>query len=272
MFTNKFKLFSISLIAVWVVLLVKNVDIPIYFGTDAQFVGFSKLLTYGNFIALASAIMIVIALLSLHQLNHRLQGSPDTLKNTLTEVSDRSVEYVNVLATVVTLISVILVPTETLRDFIVFLLLMTVISICFMRTNLYYSNPLFAVLGYHIYSDYRLKNIEDNNIQEFFNEEQNEETIQEEVFVEVENKKVDETNYDYIAVLEIPKINLKRGLSQDKYYNNVNRNVEILKGSTMPNISKGNFILAGHSGSGRVAYFRNLNKFNHFFFICRSPT
>lgn len=117
-----------------------------------------------------------------------------------------------------------------------------------------------SIIGYHIYSDYRLKNIEDNNIQEFFNEEQNEETIQEEVFVEVKNKKVDETNYDYIAVLEIPKINLKRGLSQDKYYNNVNRNVEILKGSTMPNISKGNFILAGHSGSGRVAYFRNLNK------------
>lgn len=117
-----------------------------------------------------------------------------------------------------------------------------------------------SIIGYHIYSDYRLKNIEDNNIQEFFNEEQNEETIQEEVFVEVENKKVNETNYDYIAVLEIPKINLKRGLSQDKYYNNVNRNVEILKGSTMPNISKGNFILAGHSGSGRVAYFRNLNK------------
>jgi hypothetical protein len=152
MFTNKFKLFSISLIAVWVVLLVKNVDIPIYFGTDAQFVGFRRLLTYGNFIAFVSAIMIVIALLSLHQLNHRLQGSPDTLKNTLTEVGDRSVEYVNVLATVVTLISVILVPTETLRDFIVFLLLMTVISICFMRTNLYYSNPLFAVLGYHIYT------------------------------------------------------------------------------------------------------------------------
>ena len=60
-------------------------------------------------------------------------------------------EYVNVLATVVTLISVILVPTESLRDFIVFILLMTVIGICFVRTNLYYSNPLFAALGYHIY-------------------------------------------------------------------------------------------------------------------------
>ena len=32
-----------------------------------------------------------------------------------------------------------------------------------------------SIIGYHIYSDYRLKNIEDNNIQEFFNEEQKEE-------------------------------------------------------------------------------------------------
>lgn len=152
MFANKFKLFSISLIAMWVVLLVKNVDIPVYFGTDAQFVGFGRLLTYGNVIALISFVMLAIALYSIHQLNHRLKGSPDSLTITLTTVKDRSVEYVNVLATVVTLISVILVPTESLRDFIVFILLMTVIGICFVRTNLYYSNPLFAALGYHIYT------------------------------------------------------------------------------------------------------------------------
>ena len=152
MFANKFKLFSISLIAMWVVLLVKNVDIPVYFGTDAQFVGFGRLLTYGNVIALISFVMLAIALYSIHQLNHRLKGSPDSLTITLTAVKDRSVEYVNVLSTVVTLISVILVPTESLRDFIVFILLMTVIGICFVRTNLYYSNPLFAALGYHIYT------------------------------------------------------------------------------------------------------------------------
>lgn len=118
-----------------------------------------------------------------------------------------------------------------------------------------------SIIGYHIYSDYRLNSIEENNIQEFFDEEQIIEDIpQEEEFIEVENENINKTNYDYIAILEIPKINLKRGLSQDKYYNNVNRNIEILKGSNMPNVSKGNFILAGHSGSGRVAYFRNLDK------------
>lgn len=151
MFLNKFKLFSISLIAMWIVLLVKNVDITVYSGTNAQFVGFERLLTYGNIISLLSFVMLVIALWSIHQFNHRLKGSPDSLKITLTEVCDKSEDYVNVLATVVTLISVILVPTETLRDFIVFILQMVVITICFIRTNLYYSNPLFAALGYHIY-------------------------------------------------------------------------------------------------------------------------
>ena len=117
------------------------------------------------------------------------------------------------------------------------------------------------IIGYHIYSDYNLKRIEKDNVQEFFEEEQVVEDItQENKFVEVENKNISKTNYNYIAVLEIPKINIKRGLSQEKYYNNVNRNVEILKGSDMHNISKGKFILAGHSGSGRVSYFKNLDK------------
>lgn len=42
--------------------------------------------------------------------------------------------------------------------------------------------------------------------------------------------------------------------------NNVNYNVEIIKGSTMPNVKNGNLILAGHSGNAKVSYFRNLNK------------
>lgn len=60
MFSYKFRLFSISLCAVWLVLLVKNVDIPIYFGKDFQFVGFERLLTLGNFIAFLSFIMVML--------------------------------------------------------------------------------------------------------------------------------------------------------------------------------------------------------------------
>ncbi len=70
-----------------------------------------------------------------------------------------------------------------------------------------------------------------------------------------------ETTYNYIAVLEIPTINLKRGLvDKTNKNNNVNRNITILKESDMPDVENGNFILAGHSGTSRVAFFRYLNK------------
>ena len=67
--------------------------------------------------------------------------------------------------------------------------------------------------------------------------------------------------YNYIAVLDIPKINLKRGLFpiNDKN-NNVDKNVEILQNSDMPNITNGTLALAGHSGNSRIAYFHKLYK------------
>ena len=54
---------------------------------------------------------------------------------------------------------------------------------------------------------------------------------------------------------------MKRGLVaiNDKS-NNVNKNIEIIKGSDMPDVANGNFILAGHSGYSNISYFKNLNK------------
>lgn len=152
MFSYKFRLFSISLCAVWLVLFVKNIDIPIYFGKDAQFVGWGRLLTLGNLIASLSFIMVIVAIDSLVKLKHRLNGSPDGLTTTITEVHDKSYEYINTLATIVTLFSVIMVSVETWRDFVVFSLMMFFIIICFLKTNLYYCNPVFAALGYRLFT------------------------------------------------------------------------------------------------------------------------
>ena len=67
--------------------------------------------------------------------------------------------------------------------------------------------------------------------------------------------------YNYIAVLEIPKISLKRGLfSINDKNNNVDKNVEILQNSDMPNVTNGTLALAGHSGNSRIAYFHRLYK------------
>lgn len=65
---------------------------------------------------------------------------------------------------------------------------------------------------------------------------------------------------DYLGMIEIPKINLKKNLYNiDSYQNDVNKNIEVLKASVMPNVVCGNFILAAHSGNTSLGYFRNLH-------------
>jgi sortase (surface protein transpeptidase) len=64
---------------------------------------------------------------------------------------------------------------------------------------------------------------------------------------------------NYIAILKIPKINLERGLvDPNSYLNDVKYNVEILDESSMPDEIGGNVILASHSGTARISYFKNL--------------
>lgn len=108
---------------------------------------------------------------------------------------------------------------------------------------------------------------EDNKIQEFYDTQQeiiddvsNEDTENIEEIVE-EKQEVKVSNEDYIAVIKIPKINLEKGLySKDSSKNNVNKNIQILQDSSYPDVEYGNFILAGHSGTGRISYFKNLYK------------
>lgn len=91
----------------------------------------------------------------------------------------------------------------------------------------------------------------EENIQPVLNEQANYETD--------DAPKNNVSSNDSIARIIIPKISLDRPLfAKNSSYNNVNRNITILKESTMPDIPNGNFILAAHSGNSNVAYFTNL--------------
>ena len=66
---------------------------------------------------------------------------------------------------------------------------------------------------------------------------------------------------NYIAVVEIPKIKLVRGLvDKNDSLNNVDYNIQILKESTMPNVDYSNLYLAAHSGNSSVSYFKYLDR------------
>ena len=82
---------------------------------------------------------------------------------------------------------------------------------------------------------------------------------------EAANKKAQEERAkiakEHIGYLEIKKINLKQGLvSKNSYYNNVKYNIQMIETSDYPDKNLGNVILAAHSGSGYIAFFKNLYK------------
>ena len=120
-----------------------------------------------------------------------------------------------------------------------------------------------SVVGGKYLYNYLLDRAEDIKIEEFYEMQEtiDDETIIEETPIEEKEEESKQDNTNYIAVIKIPKIGLEKGLCEKgSYCNNVNRNIQILKESTYPDIANGNFILAGHSGTGRVSYFRNLYK------------
>lgn len=89
-----------------------------------------------------------------------------------------------------------------------------------------------------------------------YTEEKAKEEVEEFLSVSTEEKKE-----DYLGVLEIPKISLKRGFySLTSKKNNVDKNIEVIETSLMPEEEFSNLILASHSGSSKISYFKNLYK------------
>lgn len=122
---------------------------------------------------------------------------------------------------------------------------------------------LVAICSTYLIYDYcnkkKLETLEDYSVQYFLEEEiiVEENQVDEETVSTSDNTVV----YNYSMLLEIPSINLTKGLYHiNSYYNSVSYNVEINSSSSMPNEENSTLILASHSGNSSVSYFKNLNQ------------
>ena len=142
--------------------------------------------------------------------------------------------------------------------------LSTFVGLCLISNNYLQSKVLNA------YDDINLQILalndgEDilNNLEESGNEE---ETLNQ---TETENndqvtdtkKEVEKPKIKYVGSLSIPKISLEHGLTDmNSKYNDVKYGIEIINGSNYPNVLNGNLILAAHSGTSSVSFFKDLYK------------
>ncbi len=148
------------------------------------------------------------------------------------------------------------------------------------RSQYIYIGFLFVLIAFFIgtldYWDTKKIHAWDSvNTKLFFEQHPEDKEVLEEQIVQVSEEELPENttestnseptvaNY-YVGYLEIPKINLKRGFAAfGSPYNNVDKNVTILPTSVYPDVELGNFILAGHSGQGSLAFFNDLYKLKH---------
>lgn len=159
-------------------------------------------------------------------------------------------------------------------------IILIILSLCLLLYDRYeiIKNEVFSEVSLKKYSEIQSENnsdIDNNEDDEVDNkenievdteyiEEENEQPENNQQQEENDENEINNSNIpkkEFIGFLVIDKIKLNVGLvSKKSYYNHVNRNVEILKVGDYPNVLNGNFILASHSGTSKVSYFRNLYK------------
>lgn len=121
-----------------------------------------------------------------------------------------------------------------------------------------------SIVGIKHYKEIKQTESEDIAISEYYettNEEVKVETTENKDNATKEEDKVNKEVINYVGILRIPKINLKRGLVDRKSkYNDIKYNIMIHDKSTDPDVYGGNFILLAHSGNSNISFFKNLDK------------
>lgn len=147
---SKIKITAISFIAMWLLLFEKTINLPIYFGRDYELVDIGIIFSWRNIVAYFSFVMIILAFLFVWDIHYDLKGSPDTNSIKIGKVADKNYDYLSTLSTMVTVVSVLMINYCGIRELIILGTLIFILYVCYIKTNLFYCNPLFALLGYKI--------------------------------------------------------------------------------------------------------------------------
>ena len=117
-----------------------------------------------------------------------------------------------------------------------------------------------TLFTYNSVYDYYLNMLDKNKVDNYISNSKIKVNI---VSIDNENTINNEEVNNYLGIISIPKINLEQGFyGIDNPMNNVDKNIELISNSNMPDVENGTLILAAHSGNDRVSYFNKLYKLN----------
>ena len=109
--------------------LIKTWDVPICwtFWQGFEWAPIKIILSPSNIVAYISIVCLLIGSYYFWIYNKKLEGSPTSLPIMIKKITDRSQDYINSLATLVTLFAVVIVNYETWRDLLILMIMLAVI-------------------------------------------------------------------------------------------------------------------------------------------------
>lgn len=126
--------YLISLFPLFILLVILKVDL------DSTF--------KDNTFSVIMGVLIILSSVGMFILNDVRKDSKN-LPVKIIEISEMNYENLGFLATYI--VPLVAIPLDTLREKIVFIILLLFIGIIFVTTNVYYTNPSLAVLGFNLY-------------------------------------------------------------------------------------------------------------------------
>lgn len=143
----KIQLYVVSLWLLFFLLFISKAQIPHCFDKDCHFIGFIRLLS----INVVPAIFLLLAFFGiLFFINFRyIVNRNRSLPDKVTRIENLNWEHLTFLVTYV--IPFLSFNLNEDRNGLVFFLVLIIIGIIYIKTNMFYTNPTLALLGYHIY-------------------------------------------------------------------------------------------------------------------------
>ena len=137
----------LSMWLLFVLMFIKNLDIPLYFAEDSHFIGLDELVKR-NLIPLAVFILIVFDIIIYKKIIAQMKDCPD-LPVKILECKKINSKTIDVIISII--MPFVFVDLNKWNDIISIILLIVILGVIYIRTNNIYTNPTLTILGFNLY-------------------------------------------------------------------------------------------------------------------------
>lgn len=134
----------------FILLFINKVKVPLCI-SDCEFIGWKKLFL-DNIIPIISIVIVLLGFIFYFRFKYIVSGNK-SLPEKVTNIENINWEHLTFLVTyVIPLLSFDLdFNLDKDRNSLMFFLVLIIIGLIYVKTNMFYTNPTLAILGYHIY-------------------------------------------------------------------------------------------------------------------------